>query len=76
LASVLLERETIRAAGDTGIDADFGSETPQKKHGPARLDEEIAEDLYVGEAFGVLTDMRLKTSVGQPHVAGQASSGI
>jgi len=76
LASVLLERETIRAAGDTGIDADFGSETPQKKHGPARLDEEIAEDLYVGEAFGVLTDMRLKTPVGQPHVAGQASSGI
>jgi carboxyl-terminal processing protease len=73
LASVLLERESRRDIVDTDL---FGSDAPQNKHGVNQLDEEIADDLYIGEAFGVLTDMRSQAPAGQPRVAGQVSSGM
>lgn len=76
LATVLLERESIQDMVDSGLDSEFDIEAPENKHGADQLDEEIAEDLYVGEAFGVLTDMRRQASGGQQHVAGQVSPGM
>jgi len=73
LVSVLHERESIRDVVNTGVDSDFGTGAPQKKPGADQLDKEIAEDLYVGESFGVLTDMRRQASQGKPYVAGQVT---
>jgi hypothetical protein len=61
--------------GDAAIEADFDSEVPQDKPGSKRMSDEIADDLYVGEAFSVLNDMLRQVSGDERKVAGPASAG-
>ncbi len=75
LSEVLQERDSIRKMGDAAIEADFDSEVPQDKPGSKRMSDEIADDLYVGEAFSVLNDMLRQVSGDERKVAGPTSAG-
>lgn len=76
LAEVLLEAESMRKNGSPVPGADLDAETPQAKASAKPMSEEIADDLYVGEAVTVLTDMKQQFSVEGRQVAEPVLSGM
>lgn len=74
LEDAILDRETLRESSIHGASAGEGKDAIRQAPGDEGFDKDVAGDLYVGEAFAILSDMRNQFSDYESAVAGRISA--